>query len=66
VIVSDGFLECADGEDEELGDRRLAEWAKEARALPASEMHAQLTERLMGFCGGQLNDDVTLMVIAAD
>jgi hypothetical protein len=29
-------------------------------------MHEQLTDRLMDFCSGRLNDDVTLMVVAAD
>jgi sigma-B regulation protein RsbU (phosphoserine phosphatase) len=66
AMVSDGFLECTDAQEVELGDERFAEWAKETRALSASAMHEQLTERLMGFCGGQLNDDVTLMVVAAD
>jgi sigma-B regulation protein RsbU (phosphoserine phosphatase) len=66
AIVSDGFLECVDGSETELGDSRFAEWVKEFRAFSASEMHARLTERLMGFSGGRLNDDVTLMVVAAD
>ena len=66
AMVSDGFLECADSDDAELGDSRFADWVKETRALSASEMHERLTERLMAFCGGCLNDDVTLMVIAAD
>jgi sigma-B regulation protein RsbU (phosphoserine phosphatase) len=66
AIVSDGFLEGADGQDTEVGEPRFAEWVRETRALSASEMHEQLTDRLMDFCSGRLNDDVTLMVVAAD
>jgi serine phosphatase RsbU (regulator of sigma subunit) len=66
AIVSDGFLECAGGNEDELGDSRFAEWVKDFRGLSASEMHAQLTERLMNFCDGRLNDDVTLMIVAAN
>jgi serine phosphatase RsbU (regulator of sigma subunit) len=66
VIVSDGYLECVDCNDEELGTERLAAWVREERALNAQQMHERLTERLLKYCDSRLDDDVTLMVVAAD
>jgi serine phosphatase RsbU (regulator of sigma subunit) len=66
VIVSDGYLECVDRGDEELGSERLAEWVRQERALNAQQMHERLTERLLKYCDSRLDDDVTLMVVAAD
>jgi sigma-B regulation protein RsbU (phosphoserine phosphatase) len=66
VVVSDGFIECANNEEVELGETGFAEWVREVRALSASEMHEHLSDRLLGYCNGRLNDDVTLMVIAVD
>ena len=64
VMVSDGYLECVDGDGEELGQNQLIEWVRAHRDLGAQELHDRLAEQLMSFCSGRLDDDVTLMVIS--
>ena len=52
--------------DEEFGEERLLAAAVAHRACSAPALQARLTDAVAAFTGGQLQDDATLMVLAAD
>jgi sigma-B regulation protein RsbU (phosphoserine phosphatase) len=66
VMVTDGFLEAESPAGEELGELQLSHWIAELLTLGAAEMYERLNARLLEFTGGNISDDATLIVIAAD
>jgi phosphoserine phosphatase RsbU/P len=66
VLFTDGLTEARDARDEEFGEQRLLASAIEHRACSAPALQARLTEAVARFTGGQLQDDATLIVLAAD
>lgn len=65
ILFTDGITEAMNGSGEEFGEHRLMQAAKELRTRPASELNAELLQRVKAFCNAQLHDDATLIVIAA-
>jgi sigma-B regulation protein RsbU (phosphoserine phosphatase) len=66
VLFTDGLTEARNAADEEFGEERLLAAAIEHRGCSAPALQARLAEAVAAFSGGQLQDDATLIVLAAD
>jgi sigma-B regulation protein RsbU (phosphoserine phosphatase) len=66
VLFTDGLTEARDGDGDEFGEERLADAIVTHRACSAPALQARLTESVLRFTNGSLQDDATLMVLAAD
>jgi len=66
VLFTDGLTEARDAADEEFGETRLIAAAIEHRACSAPALQARLADAVATFTGGHLQDDATLIVLAAD
>ncbi len=66
VLFTDGLTEARSAADEEFGEQRLLEALLEHRACSAPALQARLANAVAAFTGGSLQDDATLMVLAAD
>lgn len=66
VLFTDGLTEARDAADQEFGEERLLRAAVANRACSAPALQARLTAEVAAFTGGQLQDDATLMILAAD
>jgi sigma-B regulation protein RsbU (phosphoserine phosphatase) len=66
VLFTDGLTEARNVEDEEFGEHRLLDALVEHRACSAPALQARLANAVAAFTGGSLQDDATLMVLAAD
>ncbi len=64
VMFTDGVSEAVDGEGEEFGEERIAEASRCGRQLSAEVLHRSLFERVNEFCGGEFEDDATILVLA--
>ena len=64
VLFTDGITEAANGEEEEFGDRRLVEACLRGRQLSAEALHHSLFDLVAEFCGGEFEDDATVVVVA--
>ncbi|HEV2499724.1 MAG TPA: PP2C family protein-serine/threonine phosphatase [Terriglobia bacterium] len=64
VMFTDGVSEAVDGEGEEFGEDRIAEASRCGRHLPAEALRRSLLERVTDFCGGEFEDDATMLVLA--
>jgi len=64
VLFTDGLSEAVDGNGEEFGEERLAEAARSNRQLSAEALHRGLLDRVTDFCGGEFEDDATVLVVA--
>ncbi len=65
VLFTDGASEARRGE-EEFGEERLASVIADNRFLPADALQAAIAGAITGFTGGNLADDLTLVVVAAE
>jgi sigma-B regulation protein RsbU (phosphoserine phosphatase) len=66
VLYTDGLTEARDANDEEFTDERLVAAAVAHRTCSAPSLQARLADAVATFSGGHLQDDATLMVLAAD
>jgi phosphoserine phosphatase RsbU/P len=66
VLFTDGLTEARDGADEEFGESRLQDAIVEHRACSAPALQARVAEAVSLFTSGPLQDDATLIVLAAD
>jgi sigma-B regulation protein RsbU (phosphoserine phosphatase) len=66
VLFTDGLTEARNAADEEFGEARLLAAAIEHRACSAPALQARLADAVAGFTAGELQDDATLIVLAAD
>ena len=66
VLFTDGLTEARDEDDEEFGEERLLEAAIRNRACSAPALQARLADAVSSFTAGRLQDDATLIVLAAD
>ena len=66
VLFTDGLTEARNRDDEEFGEARLIDLAVRHRACSAPALQARLAEAVAAFTGGRLQDDATLIVLAAD
>ena len=63
-MFTDGVSEAVDGEGEEFGEERIAEASRCGRHLSAEALRRSLLERVTDFCGGEFDDDATMLVLA--
>jgi sigma-B regulation protein RsbU (phosphoserine phosphatase) len=66
VLFTDGLTEARNGDDEEFGECRLEQAIVQHRECSAPALQARIAEALSVFTGGPLQDDATLIVLAAD
>jgi phosphoserine phosphatase RsbU/P len=66
VLFTDGLTEARSASDEEFGEQRLLDAALTHRGCSAPALQARLADAVAAFTGGHLQDDATLMVLAAD
>jgi phosphoserine phosphatase RsbU/P len=64
VMFTDGLSEAVDGSGEEFGEERLAGASLCNRQLSAEALHRCLLDRVTDFCGGEFEDDATVLVVA--
>jgi phosphoserine phosphatase RsbU/P len=65
LLFTDGVTETWNGV-EEFGETRLVALACEHRNLPAAELHQLVLDKLVEFNGNRFEDDMTLIVLAAE
>jgi sigma-B regulation protein RsbU (phosphoserine phosphatase) len=65
VLFTDGASEARRG-DEEFGEERLASVITANRHLPAAALQNAIAAAIATFSGGNLDDDLTLVVVAAE
>ena len=66
VLFTDGLTEARNADDEEFGESRLLDAAIRHRACSAPALQARLADTVAQFTSGVLQDDATLIVLAAD
>jgi hypothetical protein len=64
VLFTDGVSEADDGSGELFGEERIEELVADARELGAEELQQTLVEAATSFARGELEDDLTLVVVA--
>jgi sigma-B regulation protein RsbU (phosphoserine phosphatase) len=64
VLFTDGASEASQG-DEQFGEERLADVIAAHRHLDCAGLQEAILDAVMSFSGGELADDVTLLVISA-
>ncbi|HEX7150580.1 MAG TPA: SpoIIE family protein phosphatase [Thermoanaerobaculia bacterium] len=65
VLFTDGASEARDASGEMFGETALEELLVEHRTLSARALQEIIVDRVLGFSGGVLEDDLTLVVVAA-
>ena len=65
LLFTDGITEACDAGGREFEEGSIAAFAKVNSTLAAKELTTRLLARVTDFCGGQFQDDATLLVIAA-
>jgi sigma-B regulation protein RsbU (phosphoserine phosphatase) len=65
ILFTDGLTEARNARDDEFGED-LVDAAVRHRACSAPALQARLTDAVATFTGGRLQDDATLIVLAAD
>jgi phosphoserine phosphatase RsbU/P len=64
VMLTDGFEEAVNPDDEMLGTERVLEVVKKNRELPAGEIIQALQEEVRNFSGGRPQlDDLTAILV---
>jgi sigma-B regulation protein RsbU (phosphoserine phosphatase) len=64
ILFSDGVTEAADPQDQEFGEKRLAELVASMRDRPAREIVEQIHQAVMAFTeGAPAADDITVVVV---
>jgi len=64
VLFTDGVSEASGGDGEMFGETRLELLVAEKRALSATELQQSIAGAATAFSGGELDDDLTLVVAA--
>jgi sigma-B regulation protein RsbU (phosphoserine phosphatase) len=65
VLFTDGISEAETVACEEFGEQRVMDLVRQNLQLTAEQLKSLLLQRVDEFCGSQLRDDATLIVIAA-
>ncbi len=63
VLFTDGVSEAADSAGELFGESRIEELVTDCRELGATELQQTIVEAASAYSGGELEDDVTLVVV---
>lgn len=64
LLFTDGVVEMSNSKDEQFGETRLIGLMKKYHDLSAADLRKKLLAATIGFGGGVLQDDVTVLVIA--
>lgn len=64
VLFTDGVTEVRNEAGEEYGEERLMALLKSCRALDAVSINKRIMEEIIDFGQGEVQDDVTLLVLA--
>ena len=64
VLFTDGASEATDGQGEQFGEGKLAEIAVAHRTAGAAELQRTILDEALAFSQGELEDDLTLVVVA--
>ena len=64
VMFTDGITEAVNGEEQEFGEKRLVEASLCGRQLRAEALQNSLFDIVTEFCGGEFEDDATILVVA--
>src|SRR5579884_3001300 len=64
LLFTDGVNEACNQAEEDFGDDRMGEIAREHPELSAAALHAMITDAVTQHCGGKFQDDATLVVVA--
>lgn len=64
VLFTDGVSEAAGGDGEMLGEARLEQLIADKRELGARELQDAIVDAATAHSGGELDDDLTLVVVA--
>ena len=64
VMFTDGMTEAVNEEEEEFGEKRLVEACVSGLQLSAEALHRSLFDIVTEFCGGEFEDDATVLVVA--
>jgi sigma-B regulation protein RsbU (phosphoserine phosphatase) len=65
LLFTDGVTEARNSAGEEFGDERLQERLRSYRGRSACELRTLILNDVTEFCGGNFDDDATLMVLIA-
>ena len=63
VLFTDGVSEAADASGEQFGESRIEELVTDCRDLGAEELQRTIVDSATSFSGGELEDDLTLVVL---
>ncbi|HEX7833822.1 MAG TPA: PP2C family protein-serine/threonine phosphatase, partial [Thermoanaerobaculia bacterium] len=67
VMFTDGVSEATDASSEEIfGEQRIEELVSDSRGLTATELQQTITDAAISFCGGEPEDDLTLVVATVE
>lgn len=66
LLFTDGITEASGPHGQEFGEDNIAALAKANSSSSASELNRRVLARASDFCGGQFQDDATLLVIAVN
>jgi sigma-B regulation protein RsbU (phosphoserine phosphatase) len=66
VLFTDGVTEAYNANGAEFGERRLIELVRQLRHMDSAAMEARILAAVRAHTGGQLQDDATLMIVAAE
>jgi phosphoserine phosphatase RsbU/P len=64
VLYTDGLTEAMNSEGEEFGEARLIAFANRNLRLNASGLLETMAKEVTGFCGGNFQDDLTLVIVS--
>jgi hypothetical protein len=63
VLFTDGVSEAADASGDQFGENRIEELVTDCRDLDAAELQRTIVDSATSFSGGELEDDLTLVVV---
>jgi sigma-B regulation protein RsbU (phosphoserine phosphatase) len=63
VLFTDGVSEATDAGGEMFGEERIEELVADSRELDARELQQTIVDAATSFSGGELEDDLTLVVV---
>jgi serine phosphatase RsbU (regulator of sigma subunit) len=66
VLFTDGVSEATDADGELFGEERIEELVADSRDLAAHELQRTIVDAAASFSGGELEDDLTLVVVCVD
>jgi sigma-B regulation protein RsbU (phosphoserine phosphatase) len=64
ILYTDGLTEATNSDEQEFGERRLVELGSRNIALGAADLLESIRREVVGFNHGNLQDDLTLVVVA--